>query len=82
MTATATTALLRRDLLERLVPPCVDFEHAGLPEHIVADEISIDGALDGQFALRTGDLTKIDFGGGYELAPWRMIQSAKRVDSS
>ncbi len=46
-------------------------------ECVRADEISIEGTIDGYFALRLGDLTKVDFGGGYEQALWRMIQSAK-----
>ena len=46
-------------------------------ESLVADEVSIEGTIDGQFTLRLSDLTRVDFGGGYEKALWRMIQSVK-----
>ena len=49
-------------------------------EHLVADDVSVRGTIDGQFVLQIDDLTRIDVGGGYELALWRMIQTAKRVD--
>ncbi len=47
-------------------------------EWVIADEVSVEGTVDGQFALKMSDLTKVDFGGGYERALWRMIQSSKR----
>ena len=40
-----------------------------------ADRISVEGRIDGQFTLRTGDLSTVDFGGGYEQALWRMVNS-------
>ena len=46
-------------------------------ECVIADEISVEGTIDGRFALRIGDVTRIDFGGGYEKALWRMVRSAQ-----
>jgi len=46
-------------------------------ECVVADEISVEGTVDGRFALSLGDLTKLDFGGGYEQALWRMVQKTR-----
>ena len=50
-------------------------------ESVQADEISVEGTIDGYFSLRLGDLTKLDFGGGYELALWRMVQSSAKPES-
>jgi predicted RNA-binding protein len=44
-------------------------------ECVTADVISVEGTINGRFALRTGDLTKLDFGGGYEQSLWRMVRS-------
>jgi hypothetical protein len=45
-------------------------------ECVYADEISVEGTIDGQFAIEIKHITKLDFGGGYELALWRMVKSA------
>jgi len=41
---------------------------------VVADEITTEGTVDGRFAIELDDLTRVDFGGGYERALWRMVR--------
>jgi hypothetical protein len=48
-----------------------------LAEGIEADEVSIEGTIDGKFAINLEDLTRVDFGGGYERALWRMVQKTR-----
>ncbi len=48
--------------------------------HVVADRVSVEGRMDGEFALRLNDLTKLDFGGGYEQSLWRMTRSPRRSE--
>ena len=51
-----------------------------LGDIVEADEISTEGTIDGQFALPTMDLTRVDFGGGYERGLWRMVKSARKSE--
>ena len=46
-------------------------------EYLRADEISFDGVVDGNFALRLSDITQIEFGDGYAQALWQMARNAK-----
>jgi len=46
-------------------------------EWLEADSIAISGSADGRFALKVADLTRLDFGGGYERAFRRMSQSTQ-----
>ena len=43
---------------------------------IVGRQISTDGERNGSFAIRSDDLTRIDFGGRYEDGLSRMLESA------
>ena len=47
-------------------------------ECVRADNLTVDGVLEGEFAIDMDDLTRIEFGGGYELALWRMLRTARR----
>jgi hypothetical protein len=51
-----------------------DFELAEV--EIIGRQVTIDGEHDGSFAIRLGDLTRIDFGGRYEGGLRRMLGSA------
>ena len=41
------------------------------------EDLVIEGTVDGRFALNLEDLTRVDFGGGYERALWRMVQKSR-----
>lgn len=48
-----------------------------LGEGLEADDITIEGTIDGKFALSLDDLTRVDFGAGYERALGRMIRKSR-----
>jgi hypothetical protein len=50
---------------------------AVLSECFTAEEVTVEGTIDGKFALPLEDLTRIDFGSGYERALWRMIRASQ-----
>lgn len=64
-----------RELLDDTCHVGINVEVEG--ESVIADEVSIEGTIDGRFALKVSDLTQVEFGGGYEQSLWRMVQSSK-----